>query len=133
MTKVGNGLFSLTKMDEITLVLGASPNTNRYSYHAVARLRRSGRNVIAVGRRKGNIEGVLIQQIIPQVERVHTVALYLSPQNQREYYEAILALKPERIIFNPGSENPELFELAEAHGMNIVEGCVLVMLTTKTY
>jgi hypothetical protein len=59
---------------------------------------------------------------------VHTITLYLNPQNQKEYYDYILSLQPRRIIFNPGTENDELEKQAQKAGIETVEGCTLVML-----
>ena len=66
-------------------------------------------------------------------EGVDTVTLYLNPQNQKEYYDYILKLKPKRIIFNPGTENPELMRMAREQGVEPVEACTLVMLSTGQY
>jgi predicted CoA-binding protein len=64
---------------------------------------------------------------------VDTVSLYLKPFRQKEYYDYILSLKPRRIIFNPGTENPELKELAEKQGIKIEEACTLVLLSTDQF
>jgi hypothetical protein len=61
------------------------------------------------------------------------VTLYLSPRLQKEYYDYILSLHPRRIIFNPGTENPELEDLAQAHGIEPLEACTLVLLSTGQY
>ncbi len=116
-----------------TIVLGASPNQERYSYKAVSKLRKYGHEVIAIGKRKGIIDDVEIIQEKLAVNDVHTIAMYLSPENQKEYYDYILSLNPKRIIFNPGTENPELCKLAEMKGIEVVEWCVLVMLSNNKY
>ncbi|MGB0929510.1 MAG: CoA-binding protein, partial [Chitinophagales bacterium] len=77
-------------------------------------------------------EEILIGQ--PEIEDVHTVTIYLNPKNQVEYYEYILDnLQPQRIVFNPGSENSELIEMAEDHEIEVIEGCTLVMLSAGQY
>lgn len=116
-----------------TLVLGASPNPVRYSWKAVGDLRRYGHEVIAVGNRAGRIADVNIQMNVPEGQKVHTVTLYMNAQRQKDYYEHILALQPQRIIFNPGAENPELERLATEKGIETVEGCTLVMLSIGNY
>ncbi|NSW44968.1 MAG: CoA-binding protein [Bacteroidales bacterium] len=116
-----------------TLVLGASPNPNRYAYKAIESLTKHGHEVIAIGKRKGEINGInIIQETIP-IKDVHTIALYLSPENQKEYYNYIFSLQPKRIIFNPGTENKELKELAQSKGIEVIEWCVLVMLSSNNY
>ena len=116
-----------------TIVLGASPNPERYSNMAVRRLRNAGHPVSAIGRRSatvGDVEIVMDQRAVTDVD---TVTLYLNPTNQKEYYDYILSLHPRRIIFNPGAENPELEALASAHGIKPVEACTLVLLSTGQY
>ena len=116
-----------------TLVLGASNNPNRYSFLAVNKLANNGHSVIPVGIKKGNIQDMEIQNGMPLVEEVDTVSLYLNPGNQVQYYEYILSLKPKRIIFNPGTENESLAEMAEEKGIECLEACTLVMLSTGQY
>jgi predicted CoA-binding protein len=115
------------------MVLGASANPERYSNLAVRRLRNAGHSVSAVGRKPatvGDVEIVADKLVITDVD---TVTLYLNPANQKEYYDYILSLHPKRIIFNPGAENPELEALASAHGIEPVEACTLVLLSTGQY
>lgn len=116
-----------------TIVLGASPNPERFSYKAVSKLVHYGHEVIAIGKRKSIIENIEIIHDTPFMDDVHTIAMYLSPENQKEYYNYILSLNPKRIIFNPGTENNELASLAEKKGIEVVEWCVLVMLSTNQY
>ncbi|RYD51488.1 MAG: CoA-binding protein [Sphingobacteriales bacterium] len=116
-----------------TLVLGASDNPARYSYKAISSLLNHGHPVIAVGNKNSTVMGLQIGNDLPQSGSVDTVTLYLNPANQRPYYDAILALRPKRIIFNPGTENPELEQLAEDAGIGTVEACTLVMLAVGQY
>ena len=116
-----------------TLVLGASPNPVRYSYLAVNKLSRYHHPVIAIGKRKGNVGDVEINTEQTPVTDVDTVTLYLNPQNQKQYYNYILSLKPKRIIFNPGTENPELYKLARQNNIQVMEACTLVLLSTGQY
>jgi len=116
-----------------TIVLGASANPERYSNMAVRRLRNAGHPVSAIGRNPatvGDVEVITDRQAVTDVD---TVTLYLNPTNQKEYYDYILSLHPRRIIFNPGAENPELEALASAHGIEPVEACTLVLLSTGQY
>jgi hypothetical protein len=119
--------------EKVTMVIGASPNEERYSNLAVKRLRQQGHSVIAIGAKQGKIGDVDIISKAPPVAGVDTVTLYLNPQRQRAYYDYILSLKPKRIIFNPGTENDELQELAWKSNIVPVEACTLVMLSTGQY
>ena len=116
-----------------TLVLGASTNPSRYSYLAINRLGAHHHPVVAVGLRQGKVGDVNIVTGQPQEEAVDTVTLYLNPNNQKPYYDYILSLHPKRIIFNPGTENDELEDLARKNGITPVEACTLVLLSVGQY
>jgi len=116
-----------------TVVLGASPNPGRYSYLAVEKLDKHQHPVVAIGREAGKVGDINITSETQPLADIDTVTLYLSPKNQPQYYDYILSLKPKRIIFNPGAENDELAALAESKGIQPVEACTLVMLSTGQY
>lgn len=116
-----------------TVILGATPNPERYAYLATSRLKKAGHEVLPVGNKKGDIEGIVIENGTPQYEGVDTVTLYLNPDNQKIYYDYILSLKPKRIIFNPGAENWELVRLAKEQGIETEIACTLVMLSIGNY
>ncbi|HEY0041575.1 MAG TPA: CoA-binding protein [Flavisolibacter sp.] len=116
-----------------TLVLGASDNPSRYSYLAINRLQANKHPVVAVGRKETEVNGIEVHKNHVAAEGVDTITLYLNPQNQVEYYDYILGLKPKRIIFNPGTENPELIQKAKQAGIEPVIACTLVMLSTGQY
>ncbi|MEO5781816.1 MAG: CoA-binding protein [Ginsengibacter sp.] len=116
-----------------TLVLGASQNPARYSYLALNKLSRHDHPVVAIGRRKGKVGDVEIDTEQKPLTHIDTVTLYLNPQNQKQYYDYIISLKPKRIIFNPGTENEELYKLAKQNGIEVMEACTLVLLSTGQY
>ena len=116
-----------------TLVLGATTNPSRYGYIASTRLKSYGHEIVPVGIREGDIHGVDILLGKPEVDGIDTITLYLNPKRQEEYYDYILDLQPKRIIFNPGTENPELVKLAQEKGIEIEIACTLVMLSTGQY
>lgn len=116
-----------------TLVLGASDNPNRYSYLALQRLRAAGHPVVGIGRKPGQVGDVAITKDKLATSDIDTVTLYLNPQHQQEYYDYILSLHPERIIFNPGTENDELASKAREQGIETLHACTLVMLSTNQY
>lgn len=120
-------------MKNTTLVLGATERTDRYANIAIRRLLRYNQPVKAIGIEEGNVEGVAIQTGQPQFDDVDTITLYMRAVNQKPFYDYILSLKPRRIIFNPGTENPELEQLAQQNGIEPIEGCTLVMLGTGQY
>lgn len=125
-----------------TLVLGASPNPARYSYKAVKSLVRHGYEVIPVGFRPGVIPVTVkpaglvekfIQRGMPEIKDIHTVSLYIGPQRQAEYIDYIISLQPLRVIFNPGTVNDVFMDQLEELGIETVEGCQLVMLSSDQY
>ncbi|MFO8147807.1 MAG: CoA-binding protein [Bacteroidota bacterium] len=116
-----------------TLVLGASLNPSRYSNIAINRLVVYKQPVVAVGLRKGEVAGVPISTKKEHFENVDTVTLYLNPKRQVEYYDYILSLNPQRVIFNPGTENPELFQLLKKNNIGFEVACTLILLGTNQY
>ena len=116
-----------------TLGLGASDNPARYSFRAAHMLKNHGHEVVPVGIRKGEVAGLTIHTDRPQAADIDTVTLYVGPQNQPDWYDYILSLKPKRILFNPGTENPELERRAQAAGIQTEEACTLVLLSIGQY
>ena len=116
-----------------TLVLGASPNPQRYAYMATEDLLSRGHEVVLIGRRQGNVEGVAIETDFPVYNDIDTITLYVGPRHQIELYEYIIETKPRRIIFNPGTENGELREMAEKEGIETEYACTLVLLSLDSY
>jgi predicted CoA-binding protein len=117
-----------------TLVLGATDNPDRYAFRATHSLLRHGHDVALVGIKKGEIAGrPIIQDKQIPIDEVDTVTLYVGTRNQPEWYDYILNLKPKRIIFNPGTENPELEKLARSQGIQTLQACTLVMLSVGAY
>lgn len=116
-----------------TVVIGASDNPERYSYRAVRMLKQHGHPVVAVGLRKGEIDGVTIQTTQDPIADVDTVTLYVGPQNQEQWLNYIAQLKPNRLIMNPGTENARLHDFLIQHHIEPVEACTLVMLSVGNY
>lgn len=116
-----------------TLILGATTNPARYAYLAAHRLVAAGHDIFNIGIKKGASAGVEIRPAGTVLPDIDTVTLYIGPQLQAEYYDYIIETHPKRIIFNPGTENPELEALAKHHGIEVVRACTLVMLSTGQY
>ncbi len=120
-------------MSKKTLVIGASINPERYSYKAIHKLKLFGHEVIPIGLKQGEVADLLIQtNLIPQ-ENIDTVTLYVSEKNQQNYIDYIINLKPNRVIFNPGTENIEFENQLSKHGIEALEACTLVLLATGQY
>ena len=121
------------KSNKKTLVFGASLNPSRYSNIAIHRLKRYEHEVIAFGLREGSVAGVNIQtQLIPFAE-VDTITLYMNAKRQEPFYDYLISLQPNRVIFNPGTENPEFFKRLKAANIQYEAACTLVLLGTNQY
>ena len=116
-----------------TLIMGASENPTRYACLAAERLLAYGHAIVQIGKAAGEVLGHPILTGQPALQGIDTVTLYLNPQNQQPYEAYLLGLKPRRIIFNPGTENPAFEQAARRQGIETVRGCTLVMLGTGQY
>ena len=116
-----------------TLIIGASSNPDRMSNKVARMMIQMGKCVHMLGLRSGKIQDRDIDLGFPQYEDITTVTLYVNPQNQVQYYNYILGLKPQRIVFNPGTENNEFYSILAAKGIKFEEACTLVMLMSGQY
>ena len=116
-----------------TLVLGATPNPDRYANIAANKLVRYGHEIVNVGLKTGTVAGVPIEK--PEVihSDIDTITLYVGPHNQGPLYDYILNTKPKRVVFNPGTENDELEDKLKENGIETEEACTLVLLSTGQY
>lgn len=120
-------------MSKKTLVIGASLKSERYSNIAIHRLVKYNHEVVAYGLRKGYVADVEIDRNFIPYQDLHTVTLYLNPERQKAFYDYIISLKPERIIFNPGTENFEFQNMLKQNDIFFEEACTLVLLSTNQY
>lgn len=115
------------------LVFGASLDPGRYSNMAIRRLVENNIETTAFGIRGGTVSGVQIKDKLDDFQNIDTITLYLNPIKQKEYYQKIVDLKPKRVIFNPGTENPEFYQILEKAGIQVEVACTLVLLATGQY
>ena len=121
-------------MKKAVVVLGASPKANRYSNMAVKQLKSNGYRVIPVNPVHSVVEGLETVSSLSDInESVHTLTLYLSPVWSERIEADIINLKPERVIFNPGTESSKLRESLSNSGIPYLEACTLVMLGTGQF
>ena len=116
-----------------TLVIGASINPLRFSNKMVKSLVKNGFEAVPLGLKSGEISGIEILTGQPDIKDLHTISLYIGAARQIEYYDYFLGLNPKRIIFNPGTYNFELIELAEKKNIECVVSCALIMLSNGNY
>ncbi len=122
-------------MSKKTLIVGATNNPSRYAYLAAERLTSSGHDIVPIGIKKGEVLGKKIEDIraFPVLKDIDTITMYIGPQHQPEYYDYLIGLAPKRIIFNPGTENPEFAVKASRKGIKTENSCTLVMLGSGVY
>ena len=116
-----------------TLIIGASTKRMRYSNMAIQRLLEHGHTVIGIGKSGGNVLGVEVKGEKAPHEDIDTVSLYINSSIQPEYYDYVVALNPTRVIFNPGTENPEFYEILKENNIKVEIACTLVLLRTNQY
>jgi predicted CoA-binding protein len=116
-----------------TLIIGATPNPTRYAYLAADMLKSKGHELVNIGIKKGVVAGVEIEAPVNIHQDIDTITLYIGPVLQKQYYNYILQTNPKRVIFNPGTENEELEHLLKTNGVEALEACTLVLLSTGQY
>jgi uncharacterized protein len=116
-----------------TLVLGATTKPERAAFKAIQMLVANGHSVLALGQNAGEVSGVKINTKAIPVKNIDTITLYLNPTRQRDYYNYIVEAKPKRVLFNPGTENPEFYQLLELNNIKYEVACTLVLLTLNKY
>ncbi len=116
-----------------TLVLGASLNPIRYSNMAIKRLVNNDLDLVAYGLKEGEVSGIKIDTELKHYNEIDTVTLYMNPKRQKEFYNYIVSLQPKRVIFNPGTENPEFYQILKENNIGFEEACTLTLLATNQY
>ncbi len=120
-------------MAKKTLVIGASTDPSRYAYLAANRLVSHKHEIELLGVKEGVVAGKKINTERENFEDIDTVTLYVNPQRQSDYFDYVADLKPRRVIFNPGTENPVFEDFLTEKGIEPIEACTLVMLSTGQY
>ena len=119
---------------ENVVVIGASNNEERYSNKAMKMLLEYGHNPIPVA---PAVDTIMDRKAYAKAADVpgliDTVTLYVGPKRQEGLFEQIEACKPQRVIFNPGTENPDEYDRLKAAGIEPIEACTLVMLRTGQF
>ncbi|WP_325261227.1 CoA-binding protein [Flavobacterium sp.] len=116
-----------------TLIIGATTKPERAAFKAIGMLVSRGHSVIALGQNAGEVAGVKINTKAIPIKNIDTISLYINPTRQRDYYNYIVEAKPKRVIFNPGTENPEFYQLLELNNIKFEIACTLVLLTLDKY
>jgi hypothetical protein len=119
---------------ETVVVLGASDKSDRYSNKAIKMLMEYGHRVIPIHPRLDEIESLEVKPDLKAVDTpVDTLTMYVGPKRSLAMIDDILALKPKRVILNPGTESSELEKALDKAHIPYLEACTLVMLRTGQY
>lgn len=118
-----------------TLIVGATTDRSRYAFVAAKMFEERKLEFIPIGIKKGEVFGkqILDLRTKPQLDDIHTITLYIGSAHQEEWIDYLIGLNPKRIIFNPGTENPDFFQKAKTKGIEVLYACNLVMLTTGQF
>lgn len=117
-----------------TAIIGVTPNPNRYAFKAVTELTEHQYPVTPLGFRAGEVAGhPIILDWPKKIDNLKVVSLYIGPARQPDFYDYIINLHPTKVIFNPGTENEELYKLLSKNGIQYEEACTLVLLSTGVY
>ncbi len=121
--------------DKITLIVGASEKPERYAYKALKLLKEKGHTVKALALKKGMVDTIVFETEFSAFEnlKIDTITLYVGKANQAAYIPFMLKLKPQRVIFNPGTENEDFYIELDKHHIAYEEACTLVLLNTGQY
>lgn len=116
-----------------TLIIGATTKPEKAAFKAIQMLVDRGHSVLALGQNMGEVAGIKIKTKAIPVTNIDTVSMYINATRQRDYYNYIVEAKPKRVIFNPGTENPEFYQLLELNNIKVEVACTLVLLTLNKY
>ena len=116
-------------------ILGASPKEDRYAHKALVLLLRHGHEVMPINPAYPMIENLPCLPDLSALEPgdADTITVYMNPERTRELGPALIRAQPRRVIFNPGTENPDLAAELESAGITVEDACTLVLLHTGQF
>ena len=124
----------MKKKIQTVVVLGASNKTHRYSYKAIKLLKQHGHNIIPIHPKLSDINGLSVVANLSNIhDKVDTLTLYIGAERSKLLIDEIIALKPKRIIFNPGTESKKLVKKLSQAKIPFIHGCTLIMLETNEF
>ena len=120
----------MTATAQTVAILGASADPERYAFKAQRLLKEQGHHVVPISAKEASIDG---DRTVPAIAEllagaIDTLTVYVRPSVSSQFREDILRVAPRRVIFNPGTENPDLEKDLRAAGIDCRDACTLVML-----
>jgi len=116
-----------------TLIIGVSENEERYANRVMRLLIERNYEVVAIGKKQGEVSGVKIGTELTEIDNLHTISLYINAEIQKSYYDYIIKQNPKRVIFNPGTANEAFEKLLKSKGIQALNSCSMIMLTANHY
>jgi predicted CoA-binding protein len=117
-------------------ILGASPDPDRYAFKAMKMLEEHGQRVFLVNQKYPEIAGhktfASLKELVSK-ERIDVLTLYVGAAISQKMADDIVAIAPQLVIFNPGTENPELTTQLDQHNIRWIHACTLVLLSTDQF
>jgi hypothetical protein len=124
-------------MTETVLIIGASDKQDRYSYKAMNLLAEHGHMPVLMHPKLKEIKGTPVynslEAIVSEGLKIDTVTMYVNPSISAGLQKELVSLNPNRVIFNPGTENPELQKLLNDNQIATEDACTLVLLNTNQF
>jgi predicted CoA-binding protein len=97
-------------------------------------LRQHGHTPLPVAPGTAEIEGIpVVSRLNDLGGHIDTLTMYVGPKISDQLTEEIVALRPGRVIFNPGSENPRLAARLSDAAIPHEDACTLVLLSTGQF
>ena len=125
---------SMSHQHHHVAVLGASPKPARYANQCIRLLQRYDYRITPIHPKFDEIEALPVSHSLAEVtDPVDTLTLYVGPRLLEPQTEAIVDLRPGRVIFNPGTESRAVQARLDEAGIEWLEACTLVMLKTDQF
>lgn len=116
-------------MKKNVLIIGASDKSERYSNKAMKMLLDHGHNPVLYNPNLDSIDGKKVYQSLSCInEKIDVVTVYVNQKILSGIIEDVISLKPQKIIFNPGTESSEIYK--KLNDIAYEEACTLVLLST---
>lgn len=124
----------MSNSDHHVAVLGASPKPARYANQCIRLLKQHGYRITPLHPRFEEVEALPVTHSLGDIDDpVDTLTLYVGPQLLEPQTEAIVDLRPGRVIFNPGTESEAVQRRLNEAGIAWFEACTLVMIRTDQF
>lgn len=120
---------------EVVAVIGASNDSSRFAYKAMKMLKDFGHRAIPIHPHEQEVLGSKVIHSLGDLvgQKIDTVTVYVNPALSDKYEKDIIEVKPYRVIFNPGAENPRLSKVLFDKGIVVQNACTLVLLSSGMY